>query len=132
MSMPKRGFHHYVPNLYFPKKTGSQTNLDATFSALSNPTRRAILEELTNGESSVTELARPFDMSLPAISKHLGILEKAGLLTREKAGRIHRCRIDATPLITAASWIAKYRPVWEKQLDTLAEYLDSTKSGKAK
>lgn len=75
---------------------------------------------------SVTELAKPFEMSLPAISKHLAVLEESGLITREKDGRIHRCRLDPTPLISTASWIARYRPLWEKHLDSLGSYLEGT------
>lgn len=73
---------------------------------------------------SVTELAKPFQMSLPAISKHLTVLEESGLITRKRDGRIHRCRLDPTPLISTASWIARYRPLWEKHLDALGSYLE--------
>ena len=100
--------------------------LNATFSALADPTRRAILEQLALGESSVTQLADPFDMSLPAISKHLRILERAGLLSREKTGRVHRCSLDADPLKEAADWIIRYRRFWESKLDALAHYLDES------
>ncbi|MFQ5912547.1 MAG: ArsR/SmtB family transcription factor [Nitrospinota bacterium] len=99
--------------------------LDATFAALSDPTRRAILARLAKGESRVTELARPFDVSLPAISKHLRVLEAAGLLIRQRDGRIHRCRLDAKPMKDAADWISRYRQFWEERLGALAEYLES-------
>ena len=98
--------------------------LDATFSALADPTRRAILERLSIGESNVTGLAEPFNVSLPAISKQLRVLERAGLLTQEKDGRVRRCRLDASPMKEASEWIARYRRFWEAQLDSLAGYLD--------
>src|SRR5713226_2126850 len=105
--------------------------LDVTFSALADSTRRAILARLARGESSVTELAEPFDMSLPAISKHLRVLQRAGLLAREKNGRVHRCSLAPEPLKQAAEWIARYRAFWEKQLDALADYLhESSKKEK--
>ncbi len=116
----------------FPKgrQFRGSTNLDATFSALSDPTRRAMLERLSQGELSVTELARPFRISLPAVSKHLRVLEEAGLLTREKEGRVHRLRLDATPLMSTAAWIAHYRSLWENQLEALGGYLEGGKKGK--
>lgn len=97
--------------------------LDATFGALSDPTRRAILARLAQGEAMVTELAEPFRMSLPAISKHLRVLESAGLLEREIDGRVHRCRLAAAPMKNAVAWIAPYRAFWEKQFDALETYL---------
>ena len=97
--------------------------LAATFSALSDPTRRAILERLAQGDASVTELAEPFDVSLPAISKQLRVLERAGLLVQEKEGRVRRCRLEARPMREAAQWLARYRRYWERQLDFLADYL---------
>lgn len=99
-------------------------NLDRIFSALSDSTRRSILERLATGQASVTELAEPFDMSLPAISKHLGVLERAGLLVREKDGRVRRCTLKAAPMRDAAQWIARYRAFWEDQFDALDEYLN--------
>ena len=100
--------------------------LDLVFSALSDPTRRAILDRLTRGEATVTELARPFKMSLPAISKHLTVLERAGLITRAKDGRMHRCHLSADPMKEASEWIEKrYQEFWERQLDALADYFDS-------
>jgi DNA-binding transcriptional ArsR family regulator len=97
--------------------------LDKTFSALSDPTRRAILARLAEGEASVSELAAPFAMSLPAISKHLRVLEHAGLVERTKDGRVHRLRLVAQPLHDAAAWIAHYQHFWEQQLEALADYL---------
>lgn len=106
----------------------SSSSLDTTFAALSDSTRRAILARLSYGEASVTELAKPFNISLPAVSKHLRVLEQAGLLVREKEGRVHRCRLVAEPLKDAAHWIAHYQQFWEGQFDALADYLDSTAS----
>ena len=100
------------------------SDLDVTFGALADRTRRAILEQLASGDSSVTRLAAPFNVSLPAISKHLRVLERAGLLTQERDGRVRRCRLDASPMKGAADWIARYRRFWEDQLDSLASYLD--------
>ena len=98
--------------------------LDATFGALADPTRRSILERLIAGEASVTSLAEPFDMSLPAVSKHLRVLEKAGLLTQEKDGRVRRCRMDAGPMKEASDWVGRYRIFWEEQLVSLADYIE--------
>lgn len=100
--------------------------LDRTFAALADPTRRAILARLAEGDVPVTELAEPFDMTLPAISKHLRVLERAGLLVQEKDGRIRRCHLVAEPLKQAAAWIARYREFWTEQFDALADYLDET------
>ena len=100
--------------------------LDATFSALSDPTRRAILARLARGDVNVTELAEPFDVSLPAVTKHLNVLERAGLLVREKEGRVRRCQLVASPLRQAAEWLERYRKFWEGQLDSLARYLEET------
>src|SRR5262249_30287474 len=102
----------------------SELALDATFAALADPTRRAILARLARGQTSVSELAAPFAMSLPAVSKHLSVLEGAGLLTRERDGRVRRCRLEPRPLQSAADWIASYRRFWEQQFDALARYLD--------
>src|SRR5580765_7890044 len=95
----------------------STAPLDATFGALADPTRRAILTRLARGQAMVTELAEPFSMSLPAISKHLRVLESAGLLQREIDGRVHRCRLAAAPMKNAATWIAQYRAFWESQFN---------------
>ncbi len=97
--------------------------LDETFAALAAPTRRAILSRLASAEASVTQLAEPFDMSLPAMLKHLRVLERAGLIVRSKQGRVSRCRLAAGPLKDAAEWIAFYRQFWERQLDALAQLL---------
>jgi len=97
--------------------------LDAVFAALADPTRRAILARLANGEDSVTALAEPFEMSLPAISKHLKVLERAGLIVRGRAAQWRPCRLDATALKDAAAWLEKYRQFWEQSFDRLDEYL---------
>lgn len=106
------------------------SGLDATFGALADPTRRAILARLARGEAMVKELAAPFEMSLPAISKHVQVLEAAGLLTREIDGRVHHCRLSAGAMKDAAAWIEQYRAFWEAQFDALAKYLESAKEEK--
>jgi DNA-binding transcriptional ArsR family regulator len=107
------------------------SRLDATFGALADPTRRAILARLAQSpESSVGELARPFAISLPAISRHLRVLEGAGLVSREKDGRVHRCRLVAEPMETAAAWIERYRQFWEVRLDALQAFLESAAESK--
>jgi DNA-binding transcriptional ArsR family regulator len=97
--------------------------LDAVFGALADPTRRAILVRLTGGDVSTSELAEPFDMSLVAVSKHLSVLERAGLVERRKDGRVRRCRLVADPLRDAVHWMERYRVFWEGQFDRLATYL---------
>jgi DNA-binding transcriptional ArsR family regulator len=97
--------------------------LSATFAALADPTRRAILAKLTNGEASVTELAEPFDMSLPAISKHLKVLESAGLVVRGRDAQWRPCRLDPAPLKDVAEWLGEYRRFWEESFDRLDDYL---------
>ncbi|HSP13359.1 MAG TPA: metalloregulator ArsR/SmtB family transcription factor [Thermoanaerobaculia bacterium] len=99
-------------------------SLDTTFAALADPTRRAILAKLASAECTISELAEPFDMSLPAVSKHVRVLEHAGLLVREIDGRVHRCNIDPEPIASAASWIDDMRHFWESRLGSLADYLN--------
>jgi len=101
--------------------------LSVTFAALADPTRRAILARLQDGEASVLELAAPFDMSLPAISKHLRVLERAGLIARSRDAQRRPCRIAAEPLREAAEWITGYRPFWEESFDRLDDYLQELK-----
>ena len=98
--------------------------LDATFAALADPTRRAILARLARGEASVTELAAPFAMSLPAISKHLKVLERARLVARSRDAQWRPCRLEAAPLKDVAAWVAHYRRFWEESFDRLDEYLE--------
>jgi len=97
--------------------------LNATFAALADPTRRAILARLTRGEVTVTELAEPFDMSLPAVSKHLKVLERAGLIARGREAQWRPCRLDAGPMKDAAEWLDRYRRFWEESFDRLDVYL---------
>jgi DNA-binding transcriptional ArsR family regulator len=97
--------------------------LDETFSALSDPTRREIVIALADGDHTVGELAAPFEMSLPAISKHLSVLERAGLITREREGRVRRCHLEREPLADALQWIADYGRFWEQSFDSLERLL---------
>lgn len=97
--------------------------LSATFAALADPTRRAILARLTTGEASVNELAEPFDISLPAVSKHLKVLERAGLITRGREAQWRPCTLQAGPLKDIANWVEQYRRFWEQSFDRLDEYL---------
>ena len=97
--------------------------LSTTFAALADPTRRAILARLTSGEASVTELAEPFEMSLPAVSKHLKVLERAGLIARGREAQWRPCRLKAGPLKDADEWLERYRRFWEESFDRLDEYL---------
>jgi DNA-binding transcriptional ArsR family regulator len=107
-------------------------SLDSTFAALSDATRRGILARLAAGEISVSELAKPYDMSLPAVSKHLRVLESAGLLRRRKDGRVQRCNLVAGPMKSAAEWIEHYRRFWEAQLDSLARFLEDSSNKEKK
>jgi len=104
--------------------------LSLTFSALADPTRRAILARLTSGQTSVTELAAPHDMSLPAISKHLRVLEHSGLITRSRAGQVRPCQLKAQPMKDAVDWLERYRRHWEERLDRLEDYLQELQAAK--
>jgi DNA-binding transcriptional ArsR family regulator len=106
--------------------------LSTTFAALADPTRRAILARLLSGECSVTELAEPFDMSMPAVSKHLRVLERAGLIARRREAQWRRCRIEAAPLKEVADWSERYRHVWEARLERLDRYLQHLGAKEAK
>ncbi len=99
--------------------------LSTTFSALADPTRRAILARLATGGATVGELASPFEISLPAVSRHLRVLEHAGLIAREKDAQWRRCRLDPAPLKEAADWVSQYRRFWEERFDALADYLEN-------
>ena len=103
------------------------TTLDLTFGALADPTRRAILDRLATGEATVGQLAQPFDVSRPAISKHLRVLEHAGLVQRSREGRVSRCGLDASPMRDAADWVERYRQHWDDRLDSLKRYLEQEK-----
>jgi len=105
--------------------------LSATFAALADPTRRAILARLARGEATVTELAQPFDMSMPAISKHLKVLERAGLIERGREAQWRPCRLQAEPLRQADDWIEQYRRFWEESFDKLGEYLRELQTGES-
>jgi DNA-binding transcriptional ArsR family regulator len=98
--------------------------LNDIFAALSDPTRRAIIARLTDSPCTVTQLGEPFPVSAPAISKHLAVLERCGLIVRWKIGRVHYCRLVADPLARAREWIEQHQAFWERQLDALADYLD--------
>jgi DNA-binding transcriptional ArsR family regulator len=102
-------------------------HLSTTFAALADPTRRAILARLVDGEASVTQLAEPFDMSMPAISKHLKVLERAGLIARGREAQWRPCRIEAKPLQQAADWISEYERFWTESFDRLDDYLQKLK-----
>jgi len=99
-------------------------SLSTTFAALADPTRRAILARLANGEASVTELAQPFDMSLPAVSKHLKVLEHAGLIQRGREAQWRPCRLEAEPMRQASEWLERYAKFWSDSLDRLAAFVE--------
>jgi DNA-binding transcriptional ArsR family regulator len=102
--------------------------LSTTFAALADPTRRAILARLASGECSVTELSEPFEMSLPAVSKHLRVLERAGLIARGREAQWRPCRLEAAPLKEVAEWTERYRKIWEQHFDSLELYLQQMKA----
>ena len=106
--------------------------LSQTFQALSDPTRRAILEKLSHGSASVSELAAPFDMSGPAITKHLKVLERAGLITRGREAQLRPCKLNGAPLRLAQDWVEQYRQFWEDSFDRLELYLNSMNKVKNK
>ena len=105
-----------------------QDGLSNTFAALADPTRRAILSRLLSGERSVGELAEPFAMSMPAVSKHLRVLERAGLITQRRDAQWRRCRIEGGPLKEVSEWTDRYRGVWEERLDRLGDYVQQLKA----
>jgi DNA-binding transcriptional ArsR family regulator len=107
-------------------------HLNATFSALADPTRRAILARLASGESSVSELAEPFEMSMPAISKHLKVLQRAGLIERGREAQWRPCRLAARPLKDASDWLDRYRRFWEESFDRLEDYLRELQKNESK
>ena len=113
--------------------TAVADRLDRTFAALADPTRRAILERLAAGETSVTELAEPFRMTMPAVSKHLKVLERAGLIVRGRERQWRPARLEAEPLMEVAEWTERYREFWEESYDRLDEYLEELQGrGKGK
>jgi DNA-binding transcriptional ArsR family regulator len=101
----------------------SPDRLSATFAALADPTRRAILARLASGETTVSELAKPFDMSLPAVTKHLKVLQRAGLISQSRQAQWRPCKLEAQPLRDVSNWVEQYREFWEQRLDRLEEYL---------
>jgi DNA-binding transcriptional ArsR family regulator len=105
------------------KQSADAEHLDAVFAALADRTRRAIVVRLSEGEASVSELAEPFSVSLPAVTKHLNVLERAGLLDRQKEGRVRRCRLVPEAMREADEWIARYRVFWDARLDSLSAHL---------
>lgn len=105
-----------------------EDQLSETFAALANPTRRALLARLAEGEANVTELAEPFDMTLPAISKHLTVLERAGLVRRGRRAQYRPCVLDAAPLAEVSAWAEQYRPIWEARFDRMSDYLTELQS----
>ncbi len=107
-------------------------SLDKVFAALADPVRREILTRLDGAELLVSELARPFDISLQAVSRHIQVLVRAGLVRQERSGRISRCRLDAGPILDAALWINRYSKYWQQQFDTLAVWLDRIEREKAR
>jgi DNA-binding transcriptional ArsR family regulator len=109
-----------------------QDQLSSTFAALADPTRRAILARLAMGETSVTELAAPFEISMPAVSKHLKVLERAGLIARGREAQWRPCRLDASPLKNAAHWIEEYRRFWAPYVDALERHLDRMERSRMK
>jgi DNA-binding transcriptional ArsR family regulator len=121
-----------VPDLIVNQMVKYSSTLNRTFAALADPTRRRILAHLARGDRRVTDLARPHAMSLPAVSKHLRVLEKAGLLRRRRYGRVHEMQLDAKPLKQAAQWVEEYRKFWEASLDRLADYLEKTSAAAKK
>lgn len=106
--------------------------MSATFAALADPTRRAILARLASGETSVTEIAEPFDMSLPAVTKHLKVLERAGLISRSREAQWRPCKLEAKPLQAAADWVEQYRRFWEESFDRLEDYLSELQAKEQK
>jgi DNA-binding transcriptional ArsR family regulator len=108
------------------------SSLDSTFGALADPTRRAILASLTLGQASISELAKPYRMSLPAVMKHLRVLEQAGLVSQRKTGRIRQCQLAAKPLKDAEAWLSPYRIFWEGTFDSLERYLSQSDNSEKK
>jgi DNA-binding transcriptional ArsR family regulator len=104
--------------------SATEDRLSETFAALANSTRRAILGQLMRGAATVNELAAPFDLTLPAISKHIKVLERAGLITRGRKAQFRPCALDGAPLLEVATWVEMYRPIWEGRFDRMADYLE--------
>ena len=105
----------------------SEDTLDATFAALAHPTRRAILARLVDGDATVNDLAEPFEMSLPAVSRHIRVLEEAGLITRSKTAQFRPCKLNPSAVQAVATWAEQYRPIWEARFDAMDAYLKTMK-----
>lgn len=118
-----------IPSLKDPQQPNDEDQLDKVFKALSDRTRREILRKLSKRAATVSELADPLDMSLPAASKHIKVLEYAGLVKREKSGRVYTCTFQAEPIATVDSWLDQYRIYWNAQLDELAEFFEGDEEG---
>jgi DNA-binding transcriptional ArsR family regulator len=114
---------YYTDRLFNEMVTSAGDRLSTTLAALADPTRRAILARLASGETSVTELAKPFHMTLPAVSKHLKVLERAGLIARGRSAQWRPCRLDAGPMRDVANWVQGYRRFWDESFDRLDDYL---------
>ena len=116
----------------YAARAESSRCLDLAFGALADPTRRAILSRLASGEASVSDLAKPFKMTLPAVSKHLKVLQRAGLVTQSREAQWRPCRLEAAPLKEVADWVERYRVYWEQGFDSLEEYLQKVQSKEKK
>lgn len=116
----------------YATRAGSSRCLDLAFGALADPTRRAILSRLASGEASVSDLAKPFKMTLPAVSKHLKVLQRAGLVTQSREAQWRPCRLEAAPLKEVADWVERYRVYWEQTFDSLEDYLQKVQSKEKK
>ncbi len=114
-----------VGSLMVSRMENNQITLDSVFHALADPTRRAVIQQLTKGSASVTELAEPFDMALPSFMKHIGVLEKSGLISSSKTGRVRTCRIRPKPLNAAERWINDQTTLWEGRMERLADYVEA-------
>ena len=118
-------YHRRVPVATPTERVDDDADLDRVFRALGDPTRRAIVSQLTRGEATMSEIADQFDMSLPGVSKHVGVLEDAGLVHRWRSGRSRRCRLEVERLMTANSWIEVQTRFWSEMLESLAEFLEN-------
>ena len=120
---PPHGGHTQDEHGQHDHSLDEEDRLDATFAALANPTRRAILGRLAEGEAGVNELAEPFDLSLPAVSKHIKVLERAGLIIQGQKAQYRPCTINVTPLLEVAEWTEQYRHIWEERFDRIEDYI---------
>lgn len=131
-SKTKNPLHHKHPAPTLNQMVMHQNHLDQIFAALSDPTRRGMLEALSRGETNVSRLAAPYDMSQPAISKHLRVLERAGLIQRTRRGREHHIKVDPRPIEQARGWIATYAKFWQQQFDAVDAYLKKQQEDESK